>query len=74
MAANKNQTIESKAITEIVCRLLKNGKRPSKMKGYPGMLMKIKERFGDFYAQAGMLMKNKPVIAGAGNVDENKGC
>jgi hypothetical protein len=41
----ENQVIENKAIVNSTCRLSVREKTLRKIKGYPEMLMKIKDRF-----------------------------
>jgi len=40
----KNPFIENKEVVGAYCRLSKGKKEDAKMKGYPGMLMKTKDR------------------------------
>jgi hypothetical protein len=73
VSAKKNQVIENKSVNQFTCRLSKRERQEGKMKVYPGMLLKIKDRFSTILAAAGMLMKNKNLTLPCGNIDERKG-
>jgi hypothetical protein len=53
-----------KPLANFYCRLLKSGTTLSKMKVYPGMLLKTQGSDWAVAAYPGMYMKNKALIGG----------
>jgi hypothetical protein len=58
----KNQALDIKSVINFNCRLSSSGKMIAKMKGYPRMLLKTKDRKCGVGEEARMCMKNKQLI------------
>jgi hypothetical protein len=58
----KVKSLQTKGVEVLRCRLSKGWKEGGKMKVYPGMLMKTKDRFSTVYAEPCMLNKNQALI------------
>jgi hypothetical protein len=72
MTSVKSQVIAKMGVAILCHWLSKKRKGDGKMKVYPGMLMKTKDRLSTVCAEAWMLMKKRNLSARTGNVTETK--